>query len=142
VVLGNTGRNFAAGMSGGVAYVLDEDGTFERRCNLAMVALEPVADEDERLEEVYHQGGDLPTHGRVEVMHDMSRYDAQRLFSLIDDHRRYTGSLRATEILERWNDYLGKFVKVMPVDYRRALEQMQARWRPTERRSISVAVGM
>jgi glutamate synthase (NADPH/NADH) large chain len=72
----------------------------------------------------------------------MSRFDAQRLFSLIDDHRRYTGSLRATEILERWNDYLGKFVKVMPVDYRRALEQMQARWRPTERRSISVAVGM
>jgi glutamate synthase (NADPH/NADH) large chain len=91
---------------------------------------------------MYHQGGDLETHGRVEVMHDMSRFDAQRLFTLIDNHRRYTGSVRATEILERWNDYLGKFVKVMPVDYRRALEQMQARWRPTERRSISVAVGM
>ena len=142
VVLGDTGRNFAAGMSGGVAYVLDEDGTFARRCNLSMVALEPVADEDERLEEMYHQGGDLATHGHVEIMHDMSRFDAQRLFTLIDDHRRYTGSLRAGEILERWNDYLGKFVKVMPVDYRRALEQMQARWRPTERRSISVAVGM
>jgi glutamate synthase (NADPH/NADH) large chain len=127
VVLGNTGRNFAAGMSGGIAYVLDEDGTFERRCNLSMVALEPVADEDERLEEMYHQGGDLATHGRVEI---------------INHHSRYTGSLRAIEVLEGWNDYLGKFVKVMPVDYRRALEQMQARWRPTERRSISVAVGM
>ena len=142
VVLGSTGRNFAAGMSGGIAYVLDEDGTFERRCNLSMVALEPVADEDERLEELYNQGGDLATHGRVEIMRDMSRFDAQRLFAMIDSHRRYTGSLRASEILERWHDYLGKFVKVMPVDYRRALEQTQARWRPTERRSISVAVGM
>ena len=142
VVLGSTGRNFAAGMSGGIAYVLDEDGTFERRCNLSMVALEPVADEDERLEEMYNQGGDLATHGRVEIMRDMSRFDAQRLFAMIDTHRRYTGSLRASEILERWHDYLGKFVKVMPVDYRRALEQTQARWRPTERRSISVAVGM
>jgi glutamate synthase (NADPH/NADH) large chain len=75
-------------------------------------------------------------------MRDMSRFDAQRLYALIDNHRRLTGSLRASEILENWHDYLGKFVKVMPVDYRCALEQMQARWRPTERKSISVAVGM
>jgi len=142
VVIGDTGRNFAAGMSGGVAYVLDEDGTFEKRCNLSMVSLEAIADEDERLEELYHQGGDLETHGRVEIMRDMGRYDAQRLYTMIDNHRRYTGSRRATSILEHWNDYVGKFVKVMPVDYRRALEQMQARWRPTERQSISVAVGM
>jgi glutamate synthase (NADPH/NADH) large chain len=142
VVLGQTGRNFAAGMSGGVAYVLDEDGTFDRRCNLAMVELEPIADEDERLEELYHQGGDLASHGRVELMRDMTRFDAQRLFALIDNHRRFTGSRQATRIVERWSDYLPKFVKVMPVDYRRALEQMQARWRATERTGVSMAVGV
>ena len=76
---------------------------------------------------MYHQGGDLATHGRVELMRDMSRFDAQRLYALIDNHRRLTGSIRATEILEHWQDYLGKFVKVMPVDHRCALEQMQAR---------------
>ena len=106
VVLGATGRNFAAGMSGGIAYVLDEDETFERRCNMSMVSLEPIADEDERLEEAYHQGGDLATHGRVELMRDMGRFDAQRLYALIDNHRRLTGSVRATDILERWNDFL------------------------------------
>jgi glutamate synthase (NADPH/NADH) large chain len=141
VVLGTTGRNFAAGMSGGVAYVLDVDGRFERRCNLAMVELEPVADEDDQLEALYHRGGDLETHGLVEVMRDMTRYDAQRLKAIIAAHRRYTASRRAAEVLDRWNDYLPRFVKVMPVDYRRVLEQMQARWRPTERRGISVAVG-
>jgi glutamate synthase (NADPH/NADH) large chain len=141
VVLGMTGRNFAAGMSGGVAYVLDVDGRFDRRCNLAMVELEPVADEDDQLEALYHRGGDLETHGLVEVMRDMTRYDAQRLKAIIAAHRRYTASRRAAEVLDRWNDYLPRFVKVMPVDYRRALEQMQARWRPTERRGISVAVG-
>ena len=59
VVIGSTGRNFAAGMTGGIAYVLDEDGCFAQRCNLAMVELQPIADEDEQLEEMYHQGGDL-----------------------------------------------------------------------------------
>ena len=142
VVIGSTGRNFAAGMSGGIAYVLDEDGTFEKRCNLSMVALEPIADEDEQLEQLYHQGGDLGTHGRVELMRDMSRFDAQRLHALIDKHHRLTGSLRAAEILETWSDSVRRFVKVMPVDYRRALEQMQASFRPTERKGISVAVGM
>jgi glutamate synthase (NADPH/NADH) large chain len=128
-------------MSGGVAYVLDEDGSFAQRCNLAMVELQPIADEDEQLETHYHQGGDLEGHGLVELMHDMTRYDAQRVFRLIDEHRRYTGSRRATRILDNWNDYLPKFVKVMPVDYKRALEQMQARWRATERPDISIAVG-
>jgi glutamate synthase (NADPH/NADH) large chain len=141
VVIGNTGRNFAAGMSGGVAYVLDEDGTFERRCNLSMVELEPIADEDERLEALYHQGGDLEGHGLVEIMRDMTRFDAQRIFTLIDNHRRYTGSVSATQIIERWAEYLPKFVKVMPVDYRRALEKMQSRWKATECKGISVAVG-
>ena len=141
VVIGSTGRNFAAGMSGGVAYVLDEDGSFAQRCNLAMVELQPIADEDEQLETYYHQGGDLEGHGLVELMHDMTRYDAQRVFRLIDEHRRYTGSRRATRIIDNWNDYLPRFVKVMPVDYKRALEQMQARWRATERPDISIAVG-
>jgi glutamate synthase (NADPH/NADH) large chain len=141
VVIGETGRNFAAGMSGGVAYVLDTDGTFERRCNLAMVELEPIAEEDANLEQHGHQSGDLETHGRVDIMRDMTRFDAQRLHTLIENHIRYTGSRRATLIIENWNDYLPKFVKVMPVDYRRALQRMQARWRATESNGISVAVG-
>jgi glutamate synthase (NADPH/NADH) large chain len=141
VVLGDTGRNFAAGMSGGVAYVLDTDGTFERRCNLAMVELEPIAEEDAHLEQHGHQSGDMETHGRVDIMHDMTRFDSQRLHTLIENHVRYTGSRRAALILENWNDYLPRFVKVMPVDYRRALQQMQARWRATESNGISVAVG-
>ncbi len=141
VVIGETGRNFAAGMSGGVAYVFDGDGMFERRCNLAMVELQAIADEDEQLDEIYHQRGDLQSHGRVEVMHDMTRHDAERLRTMIDKHRRYTGSRRATQMIENWEEFLPKFVKVMPVDYRRALEQMQARWRPTESTGISVAVG-
>jgi len=125
VVLGPTGRNFAAGMSGGVAYVLDEEGNFEVRCNQAMVELEPVVEEDDALEALDHQGGDLETHGRVDVSHDMTRYDAIRLRQLIENHRHYTGSERAREILDHWGEYLPKFVKVMPVDYRRALQEMK-----------------
>ena len=125
VVLGESGRNFAAGMSGGIAYVLDEAGDFERRCNLAMVELEPVTEEDDALENLDHQGGDLETHGRVDIRHDMTRYDAQRLRDLIEKHLHYTGSTRARQILDNWDASLAKFVKVMPVDYRRALEEMQ-----------------
>jgi glutamate synthase (NADPH/NADH) large chain len=125
VVLGKTGRNFAAGMSGGVAYVLDEAGSFDQLCNLAMVELEPVLAEDEILETVAHQGGDLETHGRVHIMSDMTRHDARRLKHLIQNHKRYTGSQRAQHILENWNDYLPRFIKVMPVDYRAALKQIQ-----------------
>ena len=79
VVLGKAGRNFAAGMSGGIAYVLDEEGDFTQRCNLAMVELEPIPAEDEALEKLDHQGGDMETHGRVDVSHDMTRFDAIRL---------------------------------------------------------------
>ncbi|KAA3629801.1 MAG: glutamate synthase large subunit [Proteobacteria bacterium] len=141
VVLGETGRNFAAGMSGGVAYVLDESGDFEPRCNLAMVDLEPIADEDAALEATEHQGGDLETHGLVELMRDMTRYDAQRLRSIIERHVHYTDSSRGKAILERWDHYLPKFVKVMPVDYRRALEQMQAQSKPTERNGVNLTIG-
>jgi glutamate synthase (NADPH/NADH) large chain len=125
VVLGQTGRNFAAGMSGGIAYVLDEDRTFKERCNLAMVELEPVAEEDDALERLDHQGGDLETHGKVDISSDMTRYDAQRLRNLIEKHMHYTGSSLARAILDDWANYLQKFVKVMPVDYRHALEEMR-----------------
>ena len=125
VVIGPTGRNFAAGMSGGIAYVLDEEGDFDLRCNMAMVDLEPVPEEADLLEKLAHQGGDLETHGRVDVMHDMSRNDAKRIHYLVGRHLHYTGSERAWHILDNWEEYLPKFVKVMPVDYRRALEEMQ-----------------
>ena len=124
VVLGSTGRNFAAGMSGGIAYVLNGDGNFETRCNMAQVDLEPITEEDDALEALDHQGGDLETHGRVDVSHDMTRYDAIRLKQLIQNHLHYTNSDRAREILDNWDDYLPRFVKVMPVEYRRALQEI------------------
>ena len=97
VVLGPTGRNFAAGMSGGIAYVLDEDGRLPARCNMAMVDLEPVVEEEDLNQRLNHQGGDLAGHGRVDVMSDMSRFDAERLRQLIANHLQYTGSMRARE---------------------------------------------
>jgi glutamate synthase (NADPH/NADH) large chain len=126
IVLGRTGRNFAAGMSGGIAYVLDEDGTFESRCNLAMVELEPVPEEEELNRRVYGHMADLETHGRVDVMTDMTRFDAQRLYRLIANHARYTGSARAQAILADWKNYCAKFRKVMPLEYRRALAELKA----------------
>ncbi len=110
VVLGKTGRNFAAGMSGGVAYVFDQDRKFDSLCNLAMVELEPLKEE-------------VPS---VEPLTDMTRHDAQRLKGLIENHKRYTGSQKAQEILDHWETYLPYFVKVMPTDYRAALIRMQA----------------
>ncbi len=129
VCLGPTGRNFAAGMSGGIAYVLDGDGDFSERCNMAMVELEPIPAEDDALEALDHQGGDLETMGRVDVSHDMTRYDAIRLRQLIEKHLHYTGSSVARRVLDEWEDHLPRFVKVMPVDYRRALSEMQSQHR-------------
>jgi glutamate synthase (NADPH/NADH) large chain len=126
VVIGQTGRNFAAGMSGGIAYVLDEDGTFAKRCNLAMVDLQSVEEEEELNERLHHQGGDLQVHGRVDVMADMTRFDAERLHQLISNHAQLTGSTRAREILADWESYRPKFRKVMPVEYRRALTELAA----------------
>ena len=125
VVIGQTGRNFAAGMSGGVAYVLDEDKTFAQRCNLAMVDLEPVPEEDDILEKIHHHGGDLMHKGRVDVSANMTKHDDERLRQLISNHQRYTGSVRAKEILDNWETFRPKFVKVMPVEYRRALQEME-----------------
>ena len=123
VVLGDTGRNFAAGMSGGIAYVLDETGDFENRCNLALVDLETIEDEVEEMEKLHLS--DNETHGFVDVRSDMTRYDAERLRQLIQNHVRYTASTRAQQILDGWEEYLPRFVKVMPVEFRRALQEMQ-----------------
>jgi len=126
VVLGSTGRNFAAGMSGGVAYVLDATGNFEKRCNLAMVELEPIPEENHVSLGLDQNGDDLESHGLVDIMHDMTNGDAKRLRHLIERHARYTGSAYARHILDEWVNYLPLFVKVMPVDYKKALEKIQA----------------
>nr|WP_274630580.1 glutamate synthase large subunit [Mesorhizobium shangrilense] len=125
VVIGKTGRNFAAGMSGGVAYVLDEEGDFAERCNMAMVELEPVPEEDDMLEKLHHHGGDIAHMGRVDVSGDMTRHDEERLVQLISNHLHHTGSTRAKAILDDWAAYRPKFRKVMPVEYRRALQEME-----------------
>ena len=125
VVLGRTGRNFAAGMSGGIAYVLDEDESFKSRCNLAMVELEPVPEEEQVAEQEFGHYNDLESHGRVDITADMTGYDAERLRILIARHGRFTGSKRAGEILTNWAKYLPMFRKVMPVEYRRALAEMK-----------------
>ena len=141
VVIGKTGRNFAAGMSGGIAYVLDEDGDFETLCNMSMVDIAPIADEERFMKEEEAQSGDLESHGLVDISSDMTRYDVQRLRGLIENHVRYTGSARAQMILDNWDDYLPKFAKVMPIEYRRALEEMQAKSEDTERAGLSHALG-
>jgi glutamate synthase (NADPH/NADH) large chain len=120
VVLGQTGRNFAAGMSGGVAYVLDEDGTFSKRCNLSMVELEAIPEEVAASET-----GEVDTHGRVHF-NLVNKADEAALRGKIEKHLRYTGSVRAKLILDNWNTYLPKFVKVMPMEYRRALLEIAA----------------
>ena len=126
VVLGYTGRNFAAGMSGGVAYVLDEDGSFGSRCNLAMVDLEPMPEEEDINAKIFHHARDLEAHGLVDIMSDMSSFDAHRLHHLITRHARFTGSSVAAKILDEWKSWYPKFRKVMPVEYRRALNELKA----------------
>ena len=124
VVLGQTGRNFAAGMSGGVAYVLDETGDFEQRCNMAQVALEPVPEEIEA-RKGSESGDELESHGRVDIDH-LEMADEYILKSLIERHVRFTASPRGREILDNWASYRGRFVKVMPNEYRRVLAEMAA----------------
>jgi glutamate synthase (NADPH/NADH) large chain len=114
VVLGTTGRNFAAGMSGGIAYVLDIDGQFAKRCNPAMVDLEPVLSESEQ-------------QGKVarDLWH-LGRADEVLLKGLIEHQARYTDSRRAKEILADWAKHRARFVKVFPKEYRRALGENAA----------------
>ncbi len=105
VVLGPTGVNFGAGMSGGIAYVLDEAGAFDGNCNLEMIDLEPVCSAAEEAE----------------------------LRGLVERHRQYTGSATAARILGHWAEYLPRFVKVLPMEYRRALGRMTKEDEATER---------
>jgi glutamate synthase domain-containing protein 3 len=111
-VLGRTGRNFAAGMSGGVAYVYDEDGQFAKRCNTAMVSLEKVLSAAEQEASVpravWHRG----------------QADETQLRRLLEDHHRWTGSKRARDLLDHWETARAKFVKVFPNEYKRALGEM------------------
>ncbi|MFN3417128.1 MAG: glutamate synthase-related protein [Caldimonas sp.] len=115
VVLGKTGRNFAAGMSGGIAYVYDEDGQFAKRCNTAMVGLEkvlPAAEQRATVDPaIWHKG----------------QTDEELLRKLVQDHNRWTGSQRARDILDHWEEARAKFVKVFPHEYKRALGELHAR---------------
>jgi glutamate synthase domain-containing protein 3 len=97
VILGATGRNFAAGMSGGIAYILDEDGKFPGHCNQALVRLESLQDTEE-----------------IETVRNM-----------IQRHAQYTQSQRAAQILENWDKFLPSFVKVIPTDYQRVLQSLK-----------------
>ncbi|HSA47184.1 MAG TPA: glutamate synthase-related protein, partial [Candidatus Competibacteraceae bacterium] len=124
VVLGPTGRNFAAGMSGGVAYVLDEEGSFALRANKAMVALETLNDQEDTLKmRVLHDG--WSALAKAELPDDPLRHDAHRLQILVARHAVYTGSEPAKRVLEHWCELLPKFVKIMPLDYRRALQDLR-----------------
>ena len=117
VVLGMTGRNFAAGMSGGLAFVLDVDGQFAKRCNTAMVDLEPLLSESEQearlSRDVWHYG----------------QSDEALLRRLVENHLRYTGSARARELLDDWSSARSRIVKVFPKEYRRALGELAAKHR-------------
>jgi glutamate synthase (NADPH) large chain len=120
VVLGETGRNFAAGMSGGIAYVYDPEGDFSKKCNMAMVTLEPVlnhVDQEAKVDRaIWHsllRGGENQT-------------DEVILKGLIERHFKYTGSTRARNLLDDWANSRTKFVKVFPTEYKRALGELSA----------------
>jgi len=115
VVLGATGRNFAAGMSGGIAYVYDEDGSFASYCNASMVKLEPLLAEAEQDAKVSR-----------DIWH-MGETDEALARRFIENHHRLTGSARAQKILADWATARGKFVKVFPNEYRRALGELAAK---------------
>ena len=125
VVLGETGRNFAAGMSGGIAYVYDPEGRFEGLCNRAMVDLSGIA--PARNGET-DDGGPLQRSPSVDDsgMGDPLNFDAERLRLLVERHHIHTGSARAASLLADWQTTLGAFVKVTPKDYRRALLDLAA----------------
>jgi glutamate synthase (NADPH/NADH) large chain len=123
VVLGPTGRNFAAGMSGGVAYVLDEKGDFESHLNREMVELEAITADPGSLAALAKQNGNVAV-ALTSVMVDMRAQDAERLHALIVRHAHYTNSAKAQLILSDWAAWLPKFKKIMPLEYRRALTEI------------------
>jgi glutamate synthase (NADPH/NADH) large chain len=122
VVLGRTGRNFAAGMSGGIAYVYDEDGSFRQRCNTSMVTLEPLLPESEQTlaDEAVAAAG-------KGVLRHLNRADEAILREAVDRHLRFTGSTRALAIVDSWEVARARFVKVFPNEYRRALGELYAK---------------
>lgn len=111
--IGPTGRNFAAGMSGGIAYVLDEAGDFEKRINMQQVELE-------RFE-------DMADDPHLDISSDPLADDAVRVKRMLQKHVEYTDSAVAKRILENWSAYLPKFYKIVPIDYRRALLELRAK---------------
>jgi glutamate synthase (NADPH/NADH) large chain len=125
VVLGQTGRNFAAGMSGGVAYVLDEDKSFAKRCNLSMVDLEPVTEEEDLMQRIHHHGGDLEFKGRVDVMATCRAMTPSACTSSSATITATPGRCAPRTSSTTGSEYLPKFVKVMPVEYRRALQEIE-----------------
>jgi glutamate synthase (NADPH/NADH) large chain len=128
-VLGKTGRNFAAGMSGGVAYVYDPDGEFEALCNAAQVDIEPFAarcDRDEGTLGAWNRPQQQSRSVHDSGMGDPLRHDAERLRVLIERHLLHTGSARARTLLDDWENALSKFHKIIPRDYRAALEAIEA----------------
>jgi glutamate synthase (NADPH/NADH) large chain len=122
VLLGKARLTFAAGMSGGIAYVLDEEGDFAQRCNLAMVELEPVPEEASAAMAA-GSNIELESHGKVHIDH-VAGNDEATIRALVQRHLLFTGSARARQILEHWQAFLPRFVKVMPTEYRRALGEM------------------
>jgi glutamate synthase domain-containing protein 3 len=121
VVLGPTGRNFAAGMSGGHAYVFDPHGRFAAHCNTAMVAIEPLLSAAEQAA----AEKELAAAGKGRARH-LQKPDEAILRELIERHLRFTGSTLALSILDDWDAARARFVKVFPHEYRRALAEMHA----------------
>ena len=120
VVLGETGRNFAAGMSGGIAYVYDPDNDFAGKCNMAMVALDRVGNATE------HEGAGNRAHWHSLTRGGTSQSDEAILKGLIERHFKHTGSTRARFLLDDWATARSKFVKVFPTEYKRALTELHA----------------
>ena len=107
VVLGKVGRNFGAGMSGGIAYVLDEEDNFKKLYNAEMIELEKILNDDESV-----------------ISDNLLKHDKERLRNLIENHFRYTNSPKAKNILDNFDNYLPKFIKIMPTEYKKVLIKM------------------
>ena len=110
VVSGKTGRNFAAGMSGGIAYILDEDNSFEANCNKSMVDLEKLSHNEMNSK-----------HTEKEINSDLLDFDISRLKLLINRHYKNTKSEKAKIIINNWEKFLPQFIKITPFEFRRAL---------------------
>jgi glutamate synthase (NADPH/NADH) large chain len=133
VVLGETGRNFAAGMSGGVAYVYDEDGLFAKRCNTSMATLEKVLPHAEQVASI----PESQWHAPIDVKDGGQRLsDEHILKALIERHFRHTGSERAKALLADWDRARARFIKVHPTEYKRALGEL---WEKAQTNAKAIA---